>query len=187
MLRLVMNLAVLVVVGAAAACGGEEGPEGAVWRGLTVAPEERCSPYERSDYAYRSDVLELLLISELGGIYAPYTGRCLPSRRQTDVEHMIALSEAHDSGMCGRSMAEKVQFANDPLNLTLALPEVNREEKRHYDAARWLPAKNRCWFAGRVLEVRRKHGLTIDRAEADALEAVLSVCGSTDLVWHCGN
>ena len=157
------------------------------WRGLTVAPEKRCAPYERSDYAYRSDALEFLLIVELGGVYAPYTGRCLRSRRQTDVEHMIALSEAHDSGMCDRSMAEKVRFANDPLNLTLALPEVNRDEKRHYDAARWLPARNRCWFAGRVLEVRRKYGLTIDRAEADALEAVLSACESTDLVRHCGN
>ena len=99
--------------------------QGETWRGLTVAPEKRCAPYERSDYAYRSTPLEMLLMLQLGGVYAPYTGRCFRSRRQTDVEHMIALSEAHDSGMCGRSMMQKVRFANDPLNLTLAGPVVN--------------------------------------------------------------
>ena len=157
------------------------------WRGLTVAPEERCAPYERSDYAYQSRVLEMLLVLELGGVYGPYTGRCFRSRRQTGVEHMIALSEAHDSGMCGRSMIQKVRFANDPLNLTLADPVVNREQKRHHDAARWLPAKNKCWFAARVVAVRLKYGLTIDAAEVRALEAVLSSCESTELARHCEN
>ena len=157
------------------------------WRGLTVAPEKRCAPYERSDYAYQSRLLEALLVLQLGGVYGPYTGRCFRSRRQTDVEHMIALSEAHDSGMCGRSMIQKVRFANDPLNLTLAGPVVNREQKRHYDAARWLPEKNRCWFAARVVAVRLKYGLTIDAAEVRALEAVLSSCESTELVRQCEN
>ena len=80
------------------------------WRGLRVAPEKRCASYERSDYAYRSRPLETLLVLQLGGVYAPYTGRCFGSRRQTDVEHMIALSEAHDSGMCGRPMIREGPF-----------------------------------------------------------------------------
>lgn len=183
-------LLLLMVVGLAAACSEEDTWSGKVgvgemWRGVVIAPEDRCAPYERSDYAYDSRLLEAALLRELGGVYGPYTGRCFGDRRKTDVEHVIALSEAHDSGMCKRPLEDKARFASDLLNLTLAAPEVNREEKRHYDAAVWLPEKNACWFAARVLSVRRKYGLTIDEAEADALEDVLSACVSTDLVRYC--
>ena len=43
------------------------------------------------------------------------------------------------------------------------------------------PRRNRCWFAGRVLEVRLAYGLTVDRREAVALERILSGCESTQL------
>ena len=42
---------------------------------------------------------------------------------------------------------------------------------------------NECWFATRIIEVRRKYGLTIDRKEADTLDRVLSACDSTELVF----
>ena len=66
-------------------------------------------------------------------------------------------------------------------NLTLAAPEVNRFEKSGKDAGEWLPARNHCWFAGRVVEVRRVYGLTVDRREAAALERILAGCGRTAL------
>ena len=43
----------------------------------------------------------------------------------------------------------------------------------------WLPDRNRCWFAARVVEVRRAYDLTIDRREAEVLEQILSQCTST--------
>ena len=185
------TIALLLVVLVLTAACGEEGPSsgevdvGQMWQGVFVAPEDRCAPYDRRDYAYNSRVLEAELMKELGGVYAPYTGRCFGDPGETDVEHIVALSEAHDSGMCGRPQEEKARFAGDLLNLTLASPEVNRGEKCHYDAAEWLPENNRCWFAARVVAVRQKYGLTIDEAEAQALEAVLSACESTDLVQRC--
>ena len=171
----------MLVLALSAACGeegswSEQVDVGEMWRGLAIAPEDRCAPYDRREYAYNSCVLEPELVRQLGGVYGPYTGRCFDNARQTDVEHVISLSEGHDSGMCGRSQAEKARFASDPLNLTLASPEVNREEKRHYDAAEWLPEKNACWFAARVVSVRQEYGLTIDQAEAEALEQVLNAC-----------
>ena len=75
----------------------------------------------------------------------------------------------------------------DLRNLTLASPQVNRYEKSGKDAAEWVPDRNRCWFAGRVLEVRRAYGLTVDRREAAALESILSSCDSVALepiVWR---
>ena len=190
-MTVITKTALLLMVLALAAACGEEGSSseqvdvGEMWRGVFVVPEDRCAPYDRRDYAYNSRVLEAELMKELGGVYAPYTGRCFQDPRETDVEHIVALSEAHDSGMCGRRQEEKARFASDPLNLTLAPPDVNREEKRHYDAAEWLPEKNRCWFAARVVAVRQKYGLNIDETEAQALEDVLSICESTEMVRHC--
>ena len=99
-----------------------------------------------------------------------------------DIEHMIARSEAHDSGLCAADLATRRRFATDLRNLTLAGPRVNRYEKVDRDAAEWLPAQNRCWFAARVIAVRQRYGLTIDRREADALDQVLAGCASTELI-----
>ena len=151
------------------------------WRGLVVAPEKRCSPYQAGDYSYPQSV-EPRIIAEIGKVYGPYTGRCFASRSETDIEHMVARSEAHDSGLCSADADTRRRFSRDLANLTLAGPSVNRYEKRARDAAEWLPAENKCWFAARVVEVRRRYGLTIDRREADALERVLSACSSTEMV-----
>ena len=118
---------------------------------------------------------------ELGVVYGPYTGRCFASTRQTDIEHIVAASEAHDSGLCAADAETRRRFARDLRNLTLASPKVNRHEKSGKDAAEWVPDRNRCWFAARVVEVGRAYGLTIDRREAVALEAILSSCEGTAL------
>jgi len=151
------------------------------WRGLTVAPEHRCSPYDRKrDYRY-PPTIEHEIVRQLGAVYGPYTGTCFSSASETDIEHMVATSEAHDSGLCSRDRETRARFARDLRNLTLASPKVNRHQKSGKDAAEWLPARNRCWFAARVVEVRRAYDLTIDRGEADGLEHVLSGCESTTM------
>ena len=180
--RSLLPLVLAAIVGAAAlpAAAG-------TWRGLTVAPENRCSVYDRGDYPQRRSV-EAAIVAGLGGrVYGPYTGRTFANARQTDIDPVVAVSEAHDSGLCAASRATRRRFANDLLNLTLAAPEVNRcgrGGKCAHDAADWMPEANRCWFAARVVAVRRKYGLTIDRREADALERVLSGCASTAMVFH---
>ena len=149
------------------------------WRGLVVAPEERCAPYDRADYRYPRTV-EAAIVRELGDVYGPYSCTSFASTRETEIEHMIALSEAHDSGLCAADRDTRRRFARDLLNLTVAAPAVNRS-KAARDAAEWLPDSNRCWFAGRVVGVRKAYGLTIDRREAQVLEAVLSGCPASDV------
>ena len=114
--------------------------------------------------------MEAEIVAELGGIYSPYTLEHFANTRETDIEHIVARSEAHDSGLCATDPGTRRRFASDLLNLTLAEPSLNRHDKRDHDAAGWLPPMNRCWFANRVVEVRRKYDLTIDRHEADVLE-----------------
>ena len=104
-LCVVLSAAVLALAGVASA---------QTWRGLTVAPEHRCSPYDRDDYPYPQSV-ERRIIERLGGrVYGPYTGRHYDSRRQTDIEHMVATSEAHDSGLCAAGSRTRAAFARDP-------------------------------------------------------------------------
>ena len=105
-----------------------------------------------------------------------YTGIMFNNLKESDIEHIVSLSEAHDSGMCGASKAEMKLFARDLINLTLSTPKVNRFEKGAKDAADWLPEINRCWFARTVVEVKTKYGLTVDYRERDALQSVLSDC-----------
>ncbi len=158
-----------------------DGASAETWRGLTVAPEYRCSPYERKrDYRY-SPSIEHDIVRSLGAVYGPYTGTCFGSATETDIEHIVATSEAHDSGLCARDRETRAQFATDLRNLTLASPGVNRHQKRDKDAAEWVPVRNRCWFAARVVEVRQAYGLTIDRREAQALERILVACESTEM------
>ena len=145
------------------------------WRGLVVAPEERCAPYEASEYSYPQSV-ESPIADSLGGSYSPYTCEMFGNLTETDIEHIVARSEAHDSGLCAASPERKSEFAGDMRNLTLSAPELNRNVKRAKDAAAWTPEENKCWFAWRVIEVRRAYNLTIDRREADALDALLAAC-----------
>ena len=160
-----------------AACGN---PSETHWRGLVVAPEDRCSGYSAGHYSYPASI-EAHIVQALGGIFSPYTGEWFDRTQQTDIEHIVARSEAHDSGMCAHPVIVRRLFARDLLNLTLADPTTNRHEKRDHDAADWLPDFNQCWFAARVVEVRRKWALTVDEAEALALDAVLTRCTSTAL------
>ena len=76
----------------------------------------------------------------------------------------------------------KARFASDLLNLTLASPSVNRHQKIANDAAEWLPDLNQCWYVARTVQVRRAYDLTVDQAEADAIDRVLAKCGSTEMV-----
>ena len=121
-----------------------------------------------------------------GVIYGPYTGTSFDSTSQTDIEHIVARSEAHDSGLCATDAETKRQFASDLLNLTLASPAVNRSQKSGKDAAEWLPDLNHCWFANRVVEVRQRYELTVDQRERNVLEGILSACTSTEMVVQQG-
>ena len=151
------------------------------WRGLVVAPEHRCSPYDKKqDYPYPQSIQQEI-VRRLGGVYGPYTNTCFASPQETDIEHIVATSEAHDSGLCDRGRTVRGRFASDLRNLTLASPRVNRHRKSGKDAAEWLPERNRCWFAARVVEVRRAYDLSIDPREAAVLERILAGCESTDM------
>ena len=111
-----------------------------------------------------------------GHIYGPYENRFFTSTSETDIEHIVSLSEAHDSGLCLKPKHERMRFANDPMNITLASPAVNRHQKGDKDMAEWVPNHNKCWFLKKVIQVKQEYGLTVDWDEVGAMERVAGEC-----------
>ena len=65
---------VLSCLAAVLALGLVAGAAAETWRGLTLAPEHRCSAYNKKrDYPYPQSV-ERDIVRELGAVYGPYTG-----------------------------------------------------------------------------------------------------------------
>ncbi|PTB88770.1 hypothetical protein C9928_05560 [Pseudidiomarina aestuarii] len=158
------------------------------WNGLVIQSENRCAPYDKkAQYPYPQSV-EDEIVNQMGDrVYGPYTGRFFKSDRETDIEHIVAASEAHDSGLCAAPAHVKAAFSRDLLNLTLAAPEINRcgrNGKCGLDAGEWLPPHNQCWFAYRVVSVKQKYNLSVDRVEAESLDSVLSQCDSVGMVFY---
>ena len=152
--------------------------------GIAIADENRCIPYDADDYNYPQSV-EAEIAAAMGGrIYSPYTGETFASMAEVDIDHIVARSEAHESGLCAADGATRRAFASDMLNLTLAHPALNRDQKIAKDLAEWMPARNRCWYAARVVEVKRKYGLTMDLREATAARLTLASCTAFDMVFH---
>ncbi|NRA80127.1 MAG: hypothetical protein HRU18_18155 [Pseudoalteromonas sp.] len=87
------------------------------WNWLSIQPENRCSPFNRKvDYVYEKDIENAIVTKE------PYTGRYFSSSKPTDIEHIVATSEAHDSGLCSRTKEVRQAFASD---LTITSIEKN--------------------------------------------------------------
>ncbi|WP_419163340.1 Ig-like domain-containing protein [Candidatus Palauibacter sp.] len=118
-----------------------------------------------------------------GRIYSPNTGIYYDHLRATSADHIVARTEAHDSGGCAWSGTERRAFVHDIENLALAASSLDRGIKAANDAAEWLPDFNQCWYAGAIVAVRLKYELTVDEAERDALEEVLASCESTEMVF----
>ena len=118
-----------------------------------------------------------------GALADPYTGTTIAFTRgqQTSaavqIDHVVALLDAWQTGAQGLSQEERVTLANDPLEL-LAVDGRTNQAKGAGDAATWLPPAVgfRCEYAARQVSVKAKYGLWVKPAEKAALERTLSGC-----------
>ncbi|RFA08990.1 calcium-binding protein [Subtercola boreus] len=93
------------------------------------------------------------------------------------IDHVVALSDAWQTGAQQLTQAQRVTLANDPLNLW-ATDGATNQQKSDGDAATWLPpAKGfRCEYAARQISVKATYGLWVTPAEHDALAGILGAC-----------
>lgn len=91
------------------------------------------------------------------------------------IDHVVALSNAWQTGIFQASVKTRTAFANDPLNLLAVKGSLN-SQKGDGDAATWLPPNKpfRCAYVARQVAVKKKYGLWVTKAEKDAIMRVLS-------------
>lgn len=118
-----------------------------------------------------------------GILNEPYTGQQIHFRRGKDssaliqIDHVVALGNAWQTGAATLSPEQRENLANDPLNL-LAVDGPANQEKSSGDAATWLPPskKFRCHYVARQISVKAAYHLWVAPAEKAAMVRVLGLC-----------
>ncbi|MCX7264045.1 MAG: HNH endonuclease family protein [Burkholderiales bacterium] len=103
-----------------------------------------------------------------------------------DVDHMVPLAEAWDSGAAAWTDLKRQQYANDmtdPRHLIAVTGSSNRS-KSDQDPADWVPTNKSytCEYIANWVSIKVRWGLTIDTKEKAALIAGLKGCKSTKIV-----
>ncbi len=93
------------------------------------------------------------------------------------IDHVVALSNAWQTGAQDLSEQQRIEFANDPLNLIAVSGRLN-QEKGDSDAASWLPPDRGYWceYVARQVGVKAHYNLWVTRAEHDQMARVLRDC-----------
>jgi hypothetical protein len=117
-----------------------------------------------------------------GTLVSPYTRGVIhfergPESDRAQIDHVVALGDAWQTGAQGWTPAKRLQFANDPLEL-LAVDGPSNQAKGDSDAASWLPPNKafRCTYATIQVRVKAKYGLWVTKAEHQALATQLTRC-----------
>jgi hypothetical protein len=115
-----------------------------------------------------------------GQLLDPFSGKVitfLATKVVIDIDHVVALSNAWQTGAAYFDKNKRSQIANDPLNLLAVDSKLNRQ-KGDGDAATWLPPSKefRCEYVARQVAVKAKYGLWVTKPEKVAIDKILSTC-----------
>jgi len=167
---------------------------------LRVAPEGARTGYDRSLFPQwidadhdGCDTRHEVLIAEsvvpahvgancavTGEWYSAYDGVTTTDASTFDIDHVVPLAEAWDSGASAWDAARRTAYANDldhPQTLRAVSASANRE-KGDDDPAQWKPPLQRDWcsYATDWISVKVTWNLTADPAEVAALRSMLDTC-----------
>jgi hypothetical protein len=115
-----------------------------------------------------------------GRWFSYYDGVSQTSASALDVDHLVPLAEAWDSGAGGWSSATREAYANDLgdyRTLVGVTAAVNRS-KGDQDIAEWLPAQQQCRYLREWVAVKHRWRLRVDSAEKQAMTSLASGCGN---------
>lgn len=113
-----------------------------------------------------------------GDWVSPFDGAMWEDPAEIDIDHLVALKEAWESGAWAWTEAERRAFANDmddPRPLNAVTGSVN-QAKSDLDPPRWLPprAEARCRYLADWIAVKARWQLTMDAAEMSFLRSYLT-------------
>ena len=137
------------------------------------------------DDVLRRDLTEVVLKGckvESGTLHDPYTGTVIhfqrgPNSTAVQIDHVVALGDAWQTGAAQLTLQQRVDLANDPIEL-LAVSGPPNEAKGDKDASQWLPPNVafRCTYVNDQIAVKAAYHLWVTAAEKDAMTAVLAGC-----------
>ncbi len=130
---------------------------------------------------YKVSAKDCVVLS--GVLLDPYSGQSIDFLRgvatssEVQIDHVVALSNAWQTGAFKLTIEVRTAFANDPLNLLAVKGSLN-SQKGDGDAATWLPPKKsyRCAYVARQVAVKYKYGLWLTAPEKAAILKLLQVC-----------
>ena len=183
------QLAALPVKGRAPKTGYTRAQFGEAWTDNNNASGGHNGCDTRNDIL-RRDLIDLVIkpgsngCSVLSGtLHDPYTATSISFTRgvatstQVQIDHMVALSDAWQTGAQQLSTEQRIDLANDPRNLQ-AVDGPTNEAKSDSDAASWLPPNKsyRCTYVARQIQVKTSYHLWVTAAEKVAMQQQLMHC-----------
>lgn len=110
----------------------------------------------------------------------PYTGRSTSSPAELQIDHLVALADAHRSGGWAWPAERKVTFANDLVDPEALNAVWGPENERKADDGpdRWLPpeASYRCAYVAAYGRIKARWDLSVTPAQAAAIAATSARC-----------
>lgn len=118
-----------------------------------------------------------------GVLMDPYSGqrinflRGMATSAEVQIDHVVSLSNAWQTGAFKLTAEKRTMFANDPLELLAVSGRLN-SQKSDGDAATWLPPRKsyRCAFVARQVAVKYKYGLWLTPPEKVAILKLIQLC-----------
>lgn len=96
---------------------------------------------------------------------------------EVQIDHVIALSNAWQTGAFKLTVLQRTALANDPMNLFAVKGRLNLQ-KSDGDAATWLPPLKsfRCAYIAQQIAVKAKYSLWVTAPEKEAMVRILATC-----------
>ena len=114
-----------------------------------------------------------------GSWFSPYDGATWTAASDLDIDHLVPLAEAWDSGAGAWTTAQRQAFANDVTRPQLiAVTDNVNQSKSDQDPAEWMPSVTsyRCTYVRAWVQVKYYYDLSVDSAEKTALTNYLASC-----------
>ena len=113
-----------------------------------------------------------------GDWYSKYDGKTLSDRSDVDIDHVVALKEAWDSGAWAWSMSQRQAFANDLTDRRTLIAVTDRvnASKSDKDPSNWMPPLKSYWctYLGDWISVKARWGLSMDQSEFGRIKNLLA-------------
>ena len=119
-----------------------------------------------------------------------YDGKKTSDRTEVDIDHVVALKEAWDSGAWSWSESLRTAFANDTSDqrTLIAVSSSSNRSKSDKDPSNWLPSLRGyvCTYVSNWISVKARWNLSMDQSEWGRLNNLLNgqCSGTTMRGWN---